>query len=259
MKTTRGLAASGDYYRAQVELLRLNSYFPGFIDGIKFETSGYHFLFNGGRHSDLASRCGGGLNFNFSRIYCADSFAALGQYEKSLEILNFRHGASDHVIGEMRVKRLILSYIMLGRIESVSSAAVNPGDRAKYLELVEYSRKHGGVKSPVVAGFLGVLPGGGYVYSGNYLTGVLAAIVVSLSSFLTYYAFHTKNYAIGTFVGAAGTFFYGGSILGGIMAARKNNLEKNDKLRDHLSEKMDLKGDRDYIYGKYGIGGNDGK
>ena len=103
-------------------------------------------------------------------------------------------------------------------------------DSSKYRELVNYSKKeYGNLKSPLAGGLLGLIPGMGYIYSEEMGTGITAFFVVAISATASYFAFTTNNKAIGIFVGAIGTFFYTGNVVGGYLAARRYNRRKMQK------------------------------
>lgn len=86
-------------------------------------------------------------------------------------------------------------------------------------------------KNPTVAMLLGVLPGAGYLYTGqprNALTSILAN---GLLAYACYTSIKSENYGLGIIVGIFSVSFYGGNIIGsGSSARRYNENQKRDAI-----------------------------
>ena len=78
-------------------------------------------------------------------------------------------------------------------------------------------------KSPATAGWLGVVPGLGYFYSGHNQTGVASFIVNSVFMFATYQAFDADQNVLGGFLAVVTASWYAGNIYGSVVAARRHN------------------------------------
>ena len=75
-----------------------------------------------------------------------------------------------------------------------------------------------------------------------------------MNAAISYYAFNTGNDSIGLFVGAIGTFFYAGNILGGYMAAKRYNNVSLRNMHERAVDEMLFEDDRAELFQKYGIG-----
>ncbi len=125
----------------------------------------------------------------------------------------------------------------------------------KYNYLEDYSKnEYARMKSPGLALFSGLFPGMGYIYADKTGTGIISFILISALSVITYGAWKNNSKPVAIFTGTIGTFFYGGSIVGGYMQTRKYNQILKDDLKKYLGEELDFEPDRRLIYQKYGIG-----
>lgn len=91
-------------------------------------------------------------------------------------------------------------------------------------------------KSPLLGGFLSLVPGAGHFYSGRVSDGVYSLIIVSAASALSYY-YHDRdeNIKFGFSLGAA-ILFYAGSIYGGVNAARNYNFYQDLAYLEKIKE-----------------------
>ena len=89
-------------------------------------------------------------------------------------------------------------------------------------------------KKPYVAGLLGLVPGGGYFYAGQNTTGITSLVLTGLLGYASYTSFKTKNHGVGILAGVFTLTFYSGSITGGINAIKRQNLNKEKKLKSKL-------------------------
>ncbi|MCP4136167.1 MAG: NAD(P) transhydrogenase subunit alpha [bacterium] len=252
---TRHLISKKEYYRASLELQRLNSFYPGFISPIQFRVTESYLQFQGAQYKHIlkhSSYMGPELLFK------TDAALVLQDYSQADRLLSSWNYGNDPLFDLYFIKRRFFR-----------SLAANPGiepaedfskifqgeEFRKYRELIAYSHEqYDMLKKPVAAFFLGLLPGMGYVYAGNKNTGIVALIAISITGALSYFAFSTNNEPIGIFVGAIGTFFYTGSIVGGYMETQRYNRRIMERRSRYLAEQMNFDEDRESIFRSRGIG-----
>lgn len=270
MSFTLYLIEKKEYYRAYVELLRLKAYYPAYASGQSLYVSELYLLFQGNRFPELLKKRTEekGMVRQADRLFKADAYLSTADYQAASSLLSSARGERDRPdIDHYSFKRLFLAEILLRRIgeagslvEDRKAGAGKDFAAGKYAELLEYSRNRlGDLRDTRLALAAGVIPGMGYAYSGQTSTGILALIAVSVFSTLTYFSFKTGNRPLGVLAGAATTFFYGGSILGGYLGVRKNNEQVMTGLRDHLAEDLDLGSDRERLFRELGIPGLKGR
>jgi hypothetical protein len=85
-------------------------------------------------------------------------------------------------------------------------------------------------KNPYVAGFLGIIPGLGYLYSGYKQTAVASFIVNGLLMWGTIKAFKQGNEGLGIMLAFITGGFYSGNIYGSIVTAKRANEEAKKAL-----------------------------
>ncbi len=262
---TKHLISKDEYYRAYVELQRLHSYYPQYINQDKLYISELYLLYKGKRYSEILEKelNPGNIDSQYIfKLFKADVYLDRSEFTKAADLFGSGiYSGSDMVIDLYLYKRTFLSYLLLRRIDEarriIDKRKINIEriDFSIFEESVEYSKDcYSSLKEPYYAMCLGIVPGLGYAYSGRKQTGLIALIVISVFSTLTYFSFKTDNKPIGAVFGAATAFFYAGSIIGGYMASRRYNETVKTSLRDHLFNKMELAEDRKEIFKNYGIG-----
>ncbi len=265
LEFTRDLVSKDEYYRAFVELQRLHSYYPKYISQGKFYVSELYLLHKGKRYPEILGKAPNGSNQNvksIDKLFKGDVYLNRSEFIKASDIFGSSMNSEiDEEIDLFIYKRIFLSHLLLQRIDKAKRIIdnrkinIDGGDFSRFKESLEYSRDcYNSLKKPYRAICLGVVPGLGYAYSGRKQTGIIAFIVVSVLSTLTYYSFKTGNKPIGTVFGAASVFFYTGSILGGYMETKKYNNTVMANLKGFLFNKMDIEEDREKIFKEYGIG-----
>ncbi len=251
-----------EYYRAFVELERLEVYWPGYLEPGRMHVARMNLLMKGKRYNDVLKE-----KMDMTPFSCADAifhFDALLNLQTSRTMTGFTGetvGYCKDFFGPFFWKRKFLSAVMRGDEKEASdmfSESVFPkalaGEKEKFLGIMEradWQREN--MRDPYVALFAGVFPGLGYYYGGNKPTGVLAFIVISAFSSLAIAAFRTDNAPIGIVLGSATGFFYGGSILGGFLTAKRYNEQAEKNFLLNAIEDADLETDRDFIFEKYGL------
>ena len=139
-------------------------------------------------------------------------------------VAGWRYGA-DPYFDALVKKRRLYSYLVSGRYDAAGGFCGPPEapDYGACRELIAMARSDfAGAKKPWLAAVLGIVPGAGYLYSGEIATGVFAFLLIAADAILTYFAFRTHNDVIGYFTGVIGGLFYAGSMAGGYFAARRS-------------------------------------
>jgi len=95
-------------------------------------------------------------------------------------------------------------------------------------------------KSPRVAGFLSILPGGGYFYCERYQDALVAFLLNGALIAASWEAFDQGNPALGGVIAAIEFGFYAGNIYGGIASSHKYNRQKTHDFIDSLKEKSQI-------------------
>ena len=261
------LISGEEFYRAFVELKRLDSYYPGYVKKENIFTTELYLLFQGHRYSEIPARRIDLPDYNIKSIhtvFSADAFVEKSEFIKANDLLKpalYSKSGLYKDIDFYLCKRSILTFLLLNKIDEArnlinNNTSVNSGiDIVAFSELTYYTENYfESFKKPYNAMLFGIIPGMGYVYAGKEATGIIAFILISVLSTLTYYSFKTDNKPVGIFIGAATSFFYGGSIIGGYLSAKDYNKSATSDLKKSLSLKMQIAEDRERIYNDYGIG-----
>lgn len=252
-----------EYYRAFVELERLEAYWPGHLEAGRVHVARMAFLMKGNKYDEVLKE----NKMKEAPFACADTifrFDArlyLSSIIPSADCAIESGGRCDDFFGPFFWKREFVSAVVRGDEKAalhILSESIFPEvlseQKEKYRSIAEKAhlqREH--MRDPYVALFAGLIPGLGYYTAGNKSTGVLACIVVGVFSALTVAAFKTDNAPIGIVLGSVTGFFYGGSILGGYMTAKRNNAQVEKNLLRTVIEDASLEADRDMIFEKFGL------
>jgi len=81
-------------------------------------------------------------------------------------------------------------------------------------------------KNPKLAGFLSIVPGGGFLYCERYRDALIAFLLNGALMYAAYDSFEDDNNALGGLLGFVGFGFYAGNIYGGVAGAHKYNRSK---------------------------------
>ncbi|MCW7752963.1 hypothetical protein OOT00_03075 [Desulfobotulus sp. H1] len=95
--------------------------------------------------------------------------------------------------------------------------------QAENLWVAWQDKPEDGKKNPVLAGILGVVPGGGYFYTGRKQAGTMAFGLTIGMGAAAWEAFDQDLPVLGTFLALVTLGFYGGSMKGGMEEARMMN------------------------------------
>lgn len=257
---TRYLIARNQNYRALLELNRLQSYYPEYCAPVAFHVTGRYLLFRGERFAAILGSnpvAAGPLAGAADSLFRCDAAIALSDLPRlEAEIAAWPAGVEPFLDLCLKKRRLYL-YLMERRFADadVLIDAGAPADFSAYRELVDRARA--GIsheKKPWLAAVLGLMPGMGYVYSGDYGTGIFAFLLIAVDVILTYFAFRTGNEIIGYATGTIGCLFYAGSIAGGYIAARRFNTRQSDEATGSLAGALQLDRDREEMLIRHGLG-----
>lgn len=91
-------------------------------------------------------------------------------------------------------------------------------------------------KSPLTAGLLSAVPGGGYLYTGRIREAGVAFFLTSALAVASWQCFDEDLPALGALTGLAGLGFYSGSIAGGVTSAHKYNYRQSEKFIRRLKD-----------------------
>ncbi|PKL38178.1 MAG: hypothetical protein CVV44_13505 [Spirochaetae bacterium HGW-Spirochaetae-1] len=254
---TKNLVNQEEYYRAYTELLRLNAYHPGYLSPLEFSVMENYLLFRGRQFNTLLTKFDANTKMSNPPLllFAIDASLELSRYERMDTLISQWTMGGNDLFDEMMFRRRTLSFCMTGNFTALEETRRMYAGRdfSAYAELVAWAKEgHGRLKSPVAASVFGIIPGMGYVYSGDTNTGLVALVVISLSAVLTYSAFHYNNKAAGIFIGAIGTFFYTGSILGGYMRTRNYNRSVMDQMKKDLINGAGLDKDHELLLNNFG-------
>lgn len=253
------LASSGDYHRAHIELYRLKYYYPGSLGYVDFYISDLYFLFkqneydrvieNATRH-DYSDPLLSAAGFIFSYdAYIYHQKKAAPDFD-----LSFFLSPVSEPLREYLITRKFYYLLSIEEFDSARSLTGNYDYLNSYEYLVDYSEKSGSLmKNPGIALTMGIVPGMGYVYSGDYGTGFVSFIITALNYGISYLAYRSNNDAIAITTGSIGFFFHLGSMTGGYMSSQRWNTRVMNRNHAYLIQELEMDRHRKEIMERYGI------
>lgn len=127
------------------------------------------------------------------------------------------------------VRRTAGEHLRAGRSDQARAALSQaPGDEAVALAaLTNYERERD--KSPVLGGVLGLIPGLGYMYAGEYANGLRSLILNGLFMGAMVYSGVEDQWGAFAVISFFELTWYGGSIYGGIDAAERYNRARQER------------------------------
>ena len=138
--------------------------------------------------------------------------------------------------GSLDDKMLAMAQENFAKISEKSKERLNVGGILNEIEIA----RHGddgllsSMKSPRLAGALGVVPGAGYLYCRRPGDALAAFLFNSMMMLAAYEAFDNGNGALGAVISVVELGFYGGSIYGSVGAAHKYNKRQTAFFLDRL-------------------------
>lgn len=254
LKFIKNLDNENDYYRARSEINRFINYYPDTSLKNNLLASSWYYTFQLKEYNRIDSPSTDSVDLNnYNLLLHAD---ALWQQNNFGELKSFLSGSSIPADNLYFTKRRFA--IMLVNKEYTESETFiknnfqNSTDA--YLALIKQTQlANHHYKSMVVAGFAGIFPGGGYLYSGNIGTGVMALVIVGFYTTVTVLSFLTENYVLGGVCAGVTGAFYGGSILGGIMQTSKYNQRLQLEITYNIGETLSFSRDRRDLHKQLGL------
>jgi len=256
------LIQDGEYYRAYVELLRLNSFYPSYISGGVFDITASYLFYKSKKYNDI-------IEFDFSdtdkdsivplSIFKIDSLLKLNRKDEAavaLSKLNEAPGSEEY--SAYLQKRNVFLSASMNKSYFVEAISNHPHEFSRYRELFEYSNSvHNNMKTPLAGALAGLIPGMGYLYAGEKGTALVSAIIIGTGSAVTYASYKNDLSALSVITGTITFFFYGGSIVGGYRQCKKNNEYLTQMLDRRLEKELMLDRDLDEVYLRFGLCSND--
>jgi TM2 domain-containing membrane protein YozV len=235
---TCSLIQDGEYYRAYVELLRLNSFYPSYIsDGTSSITASYLF-YKSKKYDDI-------LKLDFNEI---DENIVVPFSMFRIDSL-FKLNRKDEAAAELS---------KLNKLDSSKKYSSYIHKREVYLAaLMEPKGYDEKMKKPFVGALAGIIPGMGYLYAGEKGTALVSIIIIGTGSAVTYASYKNGLSALSVITGTITFFFYGGSVVGGYMQCKKNNEYLAQMLETKLQRELMLDRDLDEVYFRFGLCSND--
>ena len=248
------LIQDGEYYRAYVELLRLNSFYPSYISARTFDITASYLFYKSKRYNDV-------LEFDFNEtdtmpfsIFKIDSLLKLNRKDEAaaeLSKLNEISGSREYG-AYLNKRKVFLSALMNNGYDEKNE------EFFRYNTLFQYSNSvHENMKKPFLGALAGLIPGMGYLYAGESGTALVSLIIIGTGSAVTYASYKNGLSALSVITGTITFFFYGGSIVGGYMQCKKNNEYLTQMLETRLERELMLDRDLDEVYLKFGLCSND--
>jgi len=108
------------------------------------------------------------------------------------------------------------------------------GENANRLLLVLPQLEHLPSRSPVLAGLLGVVPGAGHLYVGEYTAALSALVWNGIFGWAIWEAVDRRFWSIAAVLGIFETMWYGGSIVGAVSGAHRFNRDARLNAMDDL-------------------------
>lgn len=257
---TCSLIEGGEYYRAYVELLRLNSYYPSFLHQSVYDITSNYLFYKSRNYNDI-------IEFDFTKtaddvfipvsLFRIDSLNKLNRhYEAKAELDKLQLRGDSKNYSDYLVKRDFYLEVLTNKRRDNSLNNKYP----EFNELFEFSKSiYQSRKNPYIGAMAGVIPGMGYVYAGEKGTGIVSMIVIGAGSAVSYASYRNGVESLAAISGVITFFFYGGSIAGGYMQSVKYNDRLMDTLEVRLNRELMLERDLEEVYFKFGLNSNDCK
>lgn len=251
------LTDKGEYYRAYVELLRLNSYYPSSLDTSVFEITSNYLFYKSKKYDELLKLNLGDNRkdyFKLVSLFRIDSLIKLDRKDQAeSELLNLYNSDDSNKYDRYLMKRSVYLSIVNHKKSKIKFKDYSPG----YDELFLYSENiYNKRKNPLLGALAGIIPGMGYLYAGERGTSIISIIVIGAGSAVTYASYRKGLDSLAIISGLITFFFYGGSVAGGYMQSVKYNNRLMDTLEMRLDRELMPERDLEEIYFKFGLSSN---
>ena len=245
-----------EYYRASVEVERLNSYYPGYLKTFEYTASINYLMYKGEAYDLISSWSFNDLNEDvlskqISFIFKIDSLIKMKKYDEAERIIPSEFQGKDSFFpGIFQRRKLYFDLIKNRHRESGNNLYL----RENYKKLTDYADYiHEQEKNPWKGMAAGIIPGMGYIYAGEKGTGITAMIVIGLGAGVTALSWQHEIEPLAIVSGAATGFFYGGSIIGGYRETLRYNRRLMERLDLKLQRDFDFNRDTDEIFIRFGL------
>jgi hypothetical protein len=169
-------------------------------------------------------------NHELFKIKLSESYLKLGNLDLALNSLNgFNSDKKQELLSRI--------YLLMNEYDLSENSLNLISEKYIFYDYVENNRrliselKEVKYKSRTVAGFLSLIPGGGYFYSGQKSTALTSLLLNSAFAYATITSINSKNYGVAGLTAVFGGAFYIGNILGGVKSVdRYNTYKKNQYL-----------------------------
>jgi putative component of membrane protein insertase Oxa1/YidC/SpoIIIJ protein YidD len=228
------LVDNGFYNEAIIEYKRKIFFEPSFKSHT-FEINYIRSLFALSKYEDVifSIKNSSFYDDNIFRIKLSEAYFKLENYNMALNSLeNLNNYKALELRGLINIK--------LGNLDSAVDNYSQINSDYIFYDYIEQNQKtisdlkKINYKSKNIAGFLGVIPGGGYLYSGQKATALTSLLLNSVFCYATITSIKSKNYGVAGLTGLFGTAFYIGNIFGGIKSVERYNTYK----KNYYLEKM---------------------
>ena len=257
---TCSLIEGGEYYRAYVELRRLNSYYPLFLHKSVYDITSNYLFYKSRNYKDI-------LEFDFTKttddvfipvsLFRIDSLIKLNRRDEAkTELAKLQVRGDSKNYSDYLVKRDVYLEILKSknRDNNFKNSYPEFSDLYDFSEITYENRKN-----PYIGALAGIIPGMGYIYAGEKGTGIVSMIVIGAGSAVSYASYLNGVDSLAAVSGVITFFFYGGSIAGGYMQSVKYNDRLLDTLEVRLNRELMPERDLEEIYFKFGLSSNDCK
>jgi len=247
------LVKQREYYRAYQEYHRLHNYYPAMYPYDAFYIASLYCHYEGGQFQWIINHVS---HDSISKpqiwVFMFDSAFNGSLLSPRIMDVKLPQGANEEYEAMILKRKLAYSLLAVDNYNELSPymPLTKDFDLQRIYEYSKFIRDK--LKNPHAALAWGIIPGAGYIYSDNTENGIIAAIVIGVCAAVTYFAVDTANSGIAFVTGAACTFFYGGSIIGGYLAAKRTNNQIMKELTSYLEEELKFAQDREIIFNKYG-------
>jgi hypothetical protein len=244
------LSSEGEYYRAITEYYRFLSYYPQDINVHRAKLSIANCLLSGGKPLEAIEWCRRVEQSENDTIIHWDIKLTMAQCFLKLE----NYSETQNVLSDVVENKSLSSYYtdnahyLLGlsyvgdekwgiaskHFKMVSDSAPFKKKLNKYsIEVLKGSRLS--QKNPSLATILSIIPGLGYLYTGNIQTGISSIIVNGVFAWGTYNAFRKNEKGVGIVFGIFSLGWYTGNIYGGNISAVRYNERKMRDFKDQFN------------------------
>jgi len=251
---TKSLIANHEYNRALLELERINFINPTYFNPLQFKITTDYLNFQCKYYNKIVLANGQ----NYDQIFVIDSAIVLKDYKNAETIINniYNELLQKEIKEKEEFKRMLENRLIFSNLMQTFPKKINymnlSGDAS--IDIYNtYNSHRNEINSEMLAVFFGIIPGGGYAYSGDIYTGLAALGVIAACAGLSYGSIRSGMKPVGVVFALAGTFFYGGSIYGGYRSVLRNNAAVTNRAHSEFVETLRFSEDREYIFKNHGL------